>query len=56
MAVIIDEVTATVESAPPPASATSTGANQNAGREIDPVEVVRMMKRLAERAARLNAD
>jgi hypothetical protein len=60
MPVIIDELTTTVE-APPPASASSTGASSGRGAEMDPmevvrVEVVRVLNRLAERAARLSAD
>lgn len=55
MPVIIDELTTEIEVPPPPASGASTGGPERADRP-DPVEVVRLLDRLTERATRLSAD
>ncbi len=57
MPVIIEELTAEVE--PPPVSnraSQAAGGESPEARETKPVELVRIMDRLAERALRLEAD
>jgi hypothetical protein len=56
MAVIFDEVTATVQAAPPADRPAVPGNERSPTTGSDPLEVVRLLERLAERAARLNAD
>jgi hypothetical protein len=57
MAVIFDEVTATVQPASPPADRpASSGSERPPSSGAAPLELVRLLERLAERAARLSAD
>ena len=56
MAVIIDEVTAEIQSAPPPASGGSPPASERSSGTPESIEVVRVLELLGERAARLSAD
>jgi hypothetical protein len=57
MAIIFDEVTAQVQPPTPPADRTTPTRREPSPAAItDPLELVRWLERLAERAARLNAD
>jgi hypothetical protein len=56
MPIIFDEVTAQVQPPTPPADRRAPPRREQSPAANDPLELVRLLERLAERAARLNAD